>query len=88
MIKLELADLLNIRDPNGITLPGRPGDIGLGDPFQMPFVTIESVLPLNDHRILVINDNNFPFSTGRNPTLPDDTEFILIELQQANGTFR
>jgi len=83
LIKQELADLLNIRDPNGISLPGRPGDIGLGDPFKMPFVTIESVLPLDDHRILVINDNNFPFSTGRNPTLPDDTEFVVIDLQEA-----
>jgi glycerophosphoryl diester phosphodiesterase len=81
LIKQELVDLLNIRDPNGISLPGRPGDIGLGDPFKMPFVTIESVLPLDDHRILVINDNNFPFSTGRNPTLPDDSEFIIIRLQ-------
>ena len=88
LIKQELVDLLNIRDPNGISLPARPGDIGLGDPFKMPFVTIESVLPLDDHRMLVINDNNFPFSTGRNPTLPDDTEFIVIELQEAEWRSR
>jgi hypothetical protein len=83
LIKQELVDLLNIRDPHGISLPARPGDIGLGDPFQMPFVTIESVLPLDRTRLLVINDNNFPFSTGRNPALPDDTEFIIIRLQPA-----
>jgi len=83
LIKQELVDLLNIRDPNGISLPERAGDIGLGDPFQMPFVTIESVLPLDRTRLLVINDNNFPFSTGRNPTLPDDSEFIIIRLEPA-----
>jgi len=83
LIKHELVDLLNIRDPHGISLPARAGDIGLGDPFQMPFVTIESVLPLDRERLLVINDNNFPFSTGRNPTLPDDSEFIIIRLQPA-----
>jgi hypothetical protein len=26
----------------------------------------------------VINDNNYPFSAGRNPNLPDDDEFIVI----------
>ena len=55
-----------------------PGDIGPGDPFQMWFVRIESVLPLDRTGLLVMNDNNFPFSTGRNPTLPDDSEFIII----------
>jgi hypothetical protein len=85
LIKQELVDLLNIRDPHGISLPGRAGDIGLGDPFQMPFVTIESVLPLDRTRLLVINDNNFPFSTGRNPTLPDDSEFIIIRVQPAGS---
>jgi len=31
-------------------------------------------------RLLVINDNNYPFSTGRNPNQPDNTEFILLNL--------
>jgi hypothetical protein len=78
LIKQDALDLLQIRDPDGISLPAREGDIGLGDPFRFPFVTIESVLPLNGNRLLVINDNNFPFSTGRNPTRPDDTEFIIV----------
>jgi hypothetical protein len=29
----------------------------------------------------VINDNNFPFSTGRNPVQPDDTEFIIVRAE-------
>ncbi|MCU0491311.1 MAG: esterase-like activity of phytase family protein [Chloroflexaceae bacterium] len=80
LVKLNLVDLLNIGDPNGISLPGQPGDIGLGDPFSFPFVTIESVLPLDRSRLLVINDNNFPFSLGRNPQRPDNNEFIIIQL--------
>jgi hypothetical protein len=27
----------------------------------------------------VINDNNYPFSAGRDPALPDDTEFVVLE---------
>jgi hypothetical protein len=42
------------------------------------FVTIESVLPLSAHGLLVINDNNYPFSAGRNPSLPDDSEFVIL----------
>jgi hypothetical protein len=80
LVKQDLVDLLNIRDPFGISLPARTGDIGLGATFSFPFVTIESVLPLSGNRLLVINDNNFPFSTGRNPNRPDDNEFIIIQL--------
>jgi hypothetical protein len=58
--------------------PARAGDFGLGDPFRFPFQTIESVLPLDAERLLVINDNNYPFSAGRNPALPDDTELIVV----------
>ena len=71
-------DPMNIADPAGISLPGRPSDIGLGNPFSFPYVTIEDVLPLDAERLLVVNDNNFPFSTGRNPGIPDDNDFIVV----------
>lgn len=76
--KAPLADLLDIADPARISEPARPGDIGLGETFTMPFVTIESVLPLPFGRLLVVNDNNFPFSAGRNPTRADDTEMVIL----------
>src|SRR5262245_32794186 len=38
--KRQVVDLLNLRDPHLISLPARPGDFGLGDPFKMPYVTI------------------------------------------------
>jgi hypothetical protein len=78
LVKTLALDLMDIADPAGISLPGRPGDIGLGTTFTFPFVTIEDVLPLDAERLLVVNDNNFPFSTGRNPALPDDEEFIIV----------
>jgi len=77
-VKHPVADLMSIADPATISLPARPGDIGLGTTYTMPFQTIESVLPLANHRLLVINDNNYPFSAGRNPGLPDDDEFVIL----------
>ncbi len=78
LAKREVLDLLSIRDPYRISEPGREGDIGLGDPFSFPFQTIESVLPLGDGRLLLLNDNNYPLSAGRNPDQPDDTEAIIV----------
>jgi hypothetical protein len=72
------VDLMDIADPAGISLPGRPGDIGLGETFTFPYVTIEDVLPHDAERLLVVNDNNFPFSTGRNASVPDYDDFIVV----------
>jgi hypothetical protein len=77
--KRQVLDLLNIRDPHTISLPGRPGDFGLGDPFAMPYVTIEAVLPVGGHRLAIVNDTNFG-STGRNPNLPDYSDFITVDV--------
>ncbi len=74
LIKRELVDLLNIADPNNLA--------GANEPFRFPFVTIESVLPIDDQTLLIINDNNYPFSTGRTPGVPDDNEFIQVRLEQ------
>jgi len=78
LVKRLAVDLMNIADPDGLSLPARPGDVGLGTTFSFPYVTIEDVLPLGGKRLLVINDNNFPFSTGRNPALPDYDDFIIV----------
>jgi hypothetical protein len=78
LVKREVLDLLSIRDPGQISSPEREGDIGLGDPFSFPFQTIESILSLRDGRLLLLNDNNYPLSAGRNPDQPDDTETIIV----------
>ena len=75
-----IVDLLDIADPHGISLPPRPGDFGLGTQFKLPFQTIEDVLPIGDDRLLVLNDNNFPFSAGRNAGRPDDDEAIVLDV--------
>lgn len=85
LLKREVVDLLNIRDPALISLPGRPGDFGLGDPFKFPYITTESVLPVGGRRLAIVNDNNFGSVGGRHPTLPDYTDFIEIEVPALRG---
>jgi hypothetical protein len=77
--KRQIVDLLAIRDPDEISLPARPGDFGLGDPFAFPYQTVESVLPVGGGRLAFVNDTNFG-STGRNPSLPDYSDFISVEV--------
>jgi hypothetical protein len=77
--KRQVLDLLNIRDPHLISLPARPGDFGLGDPFRMPYVTIEAVLPSGHDKLTIVNDTNFG-STGRNPSLPDYSDFVVVDV--------
>jgi hypothetical protein len=79
LAKRQVFDLLRLRDRAGISLPGRPGDIGLGDPFSMPYVTIEAVLPLGGNRVAIVNDTNFG-STGRNAGLPDYSDFVKLRV--------
>jgi hypothetical protein len=75
LVKHEVVDLLNISDPDDV------GGTSTGV-FTFPFVTIESVIPLGARRIGILNDNNYPFSSGRTPGEPDDDEFIVIKLDQ------
>lgn len=82
--KSQAADLMDISDEHGISLPAQPGDVALGNPFGFPFQTIETVNFLDRRTVLVTNDNNFPFSVGRHAGSgkPDDDEFIVIRLGQ------
>lgn len=75
--KQQVIDLTSLADPTGISLPARVGDIGLGNPFVMPYQTIEAVLPLGDDKLAIVNDTNFG-SKGRNPSLPDYGDFIVV----------
>jgi glycerophosphoryl diester phosphodiesterase len=77
--KREIVDLENLRDPDKISLPGRPGDFGLGNPFKFPYQTIEAVLPISGNELAFVNDTNFG-STGRNPNLPDYSDFIIVKV--------
>ncbi|MDJ0618958.1 MAG: esterase-like activity of phytase family protein [Calothrix sp. MO_192.B10] len=72
-----LVDLLNIPDPKCIS-----GNSRANCKFTFPFVTIESVLPIDSQTLLVINDNNYGDSMGRTPKRIDNTEFIAIKLKK------
>ena len=87
--KALVADLLNIADPHGISLPAAEGDVGLGERFAFPFVTIENIVVLGPRRVGILNDNNYPFSVGRHvgSGRPDDTEFIVLELPRPLGSY-
>ncbi len=81
--KAPFIDLMNIANPFGLA-PSRQGDVGIGERFAFPFVTIEDVVMLDGHRVVVLNDNNYPFSVGRHvgSKQPDDNEFIVITLPE------
>ncbi len=74
LIKTELADLLAINDPFDLNRDGNTL-------FRFPFVTIESVLPIDPFTLLISNDNNYPFSIGRGSDI-DNTEFILLRIDR------
>jgi hypothetical protein len=72
LVKREIADLLHIRNPANLG--------GFGPVFRFPFQTIESVIPLSKLTLGVLNDNNYPSSSGRTAGQPDPNEFIIIRL--------
>ncbi|BCB74290.1 esterase-like activity of phytase family protein [Phytohabitans flavus] len=73
--KTLVVDLLNIANPKGLG--------GFGPVFRFPFTTIEDVLIVDEKTIAVLNDNNYPSSSGRTPGLPDNNEFITIRLPKS-----
>ncbi|HEY5756293.1 MAG TPA: esterase-like activity of phytase family protein [Steroidobacter sp.] len=73
LIKQEVADLMNIYDPRDVAADGKAKTV-----FTFPFTTIEDVLILDNNRLLVIDDNNYPGSAGREFGVPDNNEFIVI----------
>jgi hypothetical protein len=70
--KTLVADLMNIANPRRVG--------GFGETFTFPFITIEDVVILDDRTLGVLNDNNFPSSSGRTPGKADNNEFITIRL--------
>ncbi|MDH2429142.1 esterase-like activity of phytase family protein [Sphaerisporangium sp. TRM90804] len=70
--KTQVADLLDLANPRRVG--------GFGTTFRFPFQTIEDVVILDDSTLGLLNDNNFPFSSGRTPGKADDNEFITVRL--------
>ncbi|WP_144875158.1 esterase-like activity of phytase family protein, partial [Hyella patelloides] len=72
--KTEVVDLLDIADPEDLNGDGN-------NTYDMPFVTIEDVVVVDEDTILVANDNNYPFSMGREGDI-DNNEVVLIDLDE------
>lgn len=70
------VDLMAIQDPQRNARQGGGDDV-----FAFPFVTIESIAVTGRGEAVIANDNNFPFSTGRKPETPDDTEVIRLDIR-------
>ena len=75
--RLGYVDLLDIADPDGVALHGTIDGV-----FTFPMVTIEDVDMVDAEHIIVANDNNLPFSTGRAHGKADDNEFILLHVPE------
>lgn len=74
--KISYIDLLDIKDKNKISKKPL-----VNDKFVFPFETIEGVDVVDNAHIVVENDNNFPYSSSREPNKTDDNEFILLEVK-------
>ncbi len=87
LVKRLVLDLLTIADPDGISAPPRLGEFGAGDPFSFPLQSVESLEVLGGERLLIANDNNYPFSDGRwiARDKPDDTELIVVDAPRLRG---
>jgi hypothetical protein len=75
--KLGYIDLMDIDDPKGIArLGGKDGK------FTFPFFTIENVDVVDAEHIIVGNDNNLPFSSGRALAKSDDNELMILRVPE------
>ncbi len=84
--KTLLADLLKIDDPHNLGTDkafGSTADqFGLA-PFSFPYQFVSGVYPFDAKTIIVMNDNHFPFGTGRDASKAAPTELIGLTLPTA-----
>ncbi len=73
--KVGYIDLMDIQDPNKVARAGAKDG-----KFTFPFFTIENVDLIDADHIIVGNDNNLPFSSGRALGKSDDNELILLKV--------
>ena len=82
LVKHQVLDLAAIPDPDLVSLPPiHVGDVGLGNPFRVICESVEAIRVIDRDQVLVGCDNNFP-NMGRNPSLADDNEFMVIEVPE------
>ena len=75
-------DLMNIADPAGMARLPTVANRELAGVFTFPFFTIENVMRADETHIVVANDNNLPYSTGRQLDQAASNEFILLSVPE------
>ncbi|MFM2402972.1 MAG: hypothetical protein RL223_852 [Pseudomonadota bacterium] len=74
--KVAFIDLTRIANPD------RRAKIGPNEAvFAMPHLGPEGLAIVDAGHIVVVNDNNFPYSAGRVPDKPDDNELVLLDIR-------
>jgi len=73
--KVGYIDLLDIDDPQHLARQG-----GKNGKLTFPFFTIENVDVIDADHIIVGNDNNLPFSSGRAIGKSDDNELVILKV--------
>jgi hypothetical protein len=75
--KVGYIDLMDIEDPNKVARQGgKDGKLGF------PYFTIENVDVVDADHIIVGNDNNLPFSSGRAIGKSDDNEMMILKVPE------
>ncbi len=72
-------DLMDINDPDGLNRLETVAKRDLTGKMTFPFFTIENVVRVDDTHLMVGNDNNLPYSSGRKLDAAADNEMILLE---------
>jgi len=76
------TDLMDIADPDGKARLDTDAARDLTGTFTFPFFTIEDVMRVDDSHIMVANDNNLPFSSGRKLDAAAHNEVMLLEVPE------
>ena len=74
--KVAFINLIKISNPKLVAKRG-PNEAN----FVLPHLGPEGLTMVDAKHIVVVNDNNFPFSSGRTIGQPDDNELTLLNIQ-------
>ena len=75
-------DLMDIQDPDGKARLETAAKRDLAGKLTFPFFTIEDVMRVDETHIMVGNDNNLPYSSGRQLDKAADNEANLLEVPE------
>ena len=74
--KIAYIDLLQIANPKGLAKLGSNEAI-----FALPHLGPEGLAVVDSEHIVVVNDNNYPYSSGRKIGEPDHNELTLLNIK-------